>query len=826
MRIRRKSAKLTAPILLVLLMASVILMANVSVKAQEGSHGGTPATSYTFSTTVPAGVTVNWTFHPVVYLSFTPNPVGVGQTILVNMWTTPPPAADRYLQGFTVTITKPNNETDIVGPMNSYVADGTAWFEYVVNQVGTWKLKFSFPGQYFPGGRYSNGVPSTSGGSRYDAMYYTPASTAEQELVVQNEQVLSWSSPLPTDYWTRPISLENREWYTIGGNYPWMKWNPGGMMLGAPRYMGPYITAPNTAHILWKRQDAIAGLIGGEAGQYGIVGSVGTPSVIYAGRCYQTLTIPVNGIMTSCAVCYDLRTGQQYYAIPTSQGGVTPSFLNIYKGAAFGVVAGATESGTYTVDLIAISGSGNNVRMLKINPYTGAVTTNVSAMAAAVVSFGTISGAYYNGYVLSVQSNRLINWSTAGSSSNFASRIVSNISYPFTSLGCTDFETGVTVNQGRFVFGSVDGGLITAVSLTTGQVLWNKTTTDTPFTPGTCVADDGKYFCCMENRYWKAYDLLTGKELWKSDLTSYPWGDFWGYYTSSAYGMIYTYCYDGVYAFDWDTGKTVWHYSYPAIAYENPYTLNGSSVYPFTGSGEVADGKFYIRNNEHTPTMPATRGWKLHCINVTTGEGLWNITGGMEPGAAADGYLTAGNSYDGYMYVFGKGKSATTVSAPQTAVTLGQSIVITGAVTDQSPAQPGTACVSKESMATYMEYLHMQKPIPAGVTVTGVPVSLDVVDSNGNPTHIGDVTTDMSGAFGFMWKPEITGKYTITATFKGDDSYGSSFATTYAGVVAAPEATPTPPPKEAPDYMPMMYAILVAVIIAIIIGLIALFRKR
>lgn len=145
MQIRRKSAKLTASILLVLLMASVMLMASVSVKAQEGSHGGTPDTGYTFSTTVPAGVTVNWTFHPVVYLSFTPNPVGVGQSILVNMWTTPPPAADRYLQGFTVTITKPNNETDIVGPMNSYVADGTAWFEYVVDQVGTWKLKFSFP---------------------------------------------------------------------------------------------------------------------------------------------------------------------------------------------------------------------------------------------------------------------------------------------------------------------------------------------------------------------------------------------------------------------------------------------------------------------------------------------------------------------------------------------------------------------------------------------------------------------------------------------------------------------------------------------------------
>ena len=96
----------------------------------------------------------------------------------------------------------------------------------------------------------------------------------------------------------------------------------------------------------------------------------------------------------------------------------------------------------------------------------------------------------------------------------------------------------------------------------------------------------------------------------------------------------------------------------------------------------------------------------------------------MAPGGVADGYLTAGNSYDGTMYVFGKGQSATTVSAPQNAITSGQSVVIAGTVLDQSPAQQGKACVSKGSMAVWMEYLHMQKPIPSDFTVTGVPVSI------------------------------------------------------------------------------------------------------
>ena len=58
------------------------------------------------------------------------------------------------------------------------------------------------------------------------------------------------------------------------------------------------------------------------------------------------------------------------------------------------------------------------------------------------------------------------------------------------------------------------------------------------------------------------------------------------------------------------------------------------------------------------------------------------------------------------------------------------------------------ACVSDESMATWMDYIHMQMPIDGiyhNATITGVPVSLDGVDPNGNYIHIGDTTSDMSG---------------------------------------------------------------------------------
>ncbi len=140
--LKKALIKKTTTTAVILLMASLALLAS-SVIAQEDvtPHGGVPGGGYKGPTTVPAGTTVDFTFHPVPYLSFSPNPVGIGQTFLVNVWTTPPPAADRFLAGFKITITKPDNSVDVI-TADSYVADGTAWFEYRAYQVGTWKHKF------------------------------------------------------------------------------------------------------------------------------------------------------------------------------------------------------------------------------------------------------------------------------------------------------------------------------------------------------------------------------------------------------------------------------------------------------------------------------------------------------------------------------------------------------------------------------------------------------------------------------------------------------------------------------------------------------------
>ena len=797
---------------------------------------------------LPAGVTPDVAVTTYAYLSVRPNPIGVGQTLLFNIWTTPAIDGSCRMSGFTVRITKPDGTKDTVGPMYSYWGDCTAWFEYVVDQVGTWKLQFDFPGTYFPAGNYTVEALYRKGQviDFDDSRWYKPSQSPVTELIVQQEPVLSWPpAPLPTDYWTRPVRTHLREWWPILGNYPWSgsgegfpDWPTGTNYFKGNTKYDAWVLAPNSAHIVWKRMDAIYGLVGTEAGIMGLGAAGGPgdiaagsrPGLIYSGRCYQTLTVPVDGVPMSCAVCYDLRTGEQYYAIPTAQGGTTPSTISIIP-LAVSVGSGVDPigvSGGVSVELLSVG-----TRLLKINPVTGAVTTNVTGMA------GTLIG----NYVISMQTNntatgpRLINWTTVGTSTNFTSRIVENRSVAFTSIASNvDWQAGVfgtmSVITPPGAPGTYAGLRVIGYSIKTGQMTCNVTDTLVPYATSEVAVDHGKIACLMQNGYAAAYDLSTGKREWISqqtfDVGGYPWGT-WGAYSSASYGGNYILSlYDGIYAFNWETGKISWRYSDPSVPYETPY----GGYNPFNAGVSIADGKIFAHNIEHSQSQPIIRGWKLHCINATTGEGIWNISGPMIPGAMADGYLTAG-SQDGYMYVFGKGKSATTVTAPDVVVTKGTGVVIKGTVLDISPGQPGTPCVSKDSMATQMEYLHMQFPVDGiwhNLTMTGVPVTLTAIDSTGNYVNIGKATTSgYYGTYEMAWVPPAEGTYKIIASFAGDDSYGSSAAST--AVVVGPAPAPIQFPEQiAPqDYTMTIAAGVIAIIFAVALVGLLLFvtlRKR
>ena len=199
------------------------------------------------------------------------------------------------------------------------------------------------------------------------------------------------------------------------------------------------------------------------------------------------------------------------------------------------------------------------------------------------------------------------------------------------------------------------------------------------------------------------------------------------------------------------------------------------------------------------------------------------------------------DAFDQQLYCIGKGPSATTVSAPQTDIALGQSVMITGTVTDQSPSGrhneagsldftlKGTPAIGDSSMDAWMEYKYHQQALPSNAI--GVPISLDTVDPNGNFVHIGNVTSDITGAYGHNWTPEIPGTYQIIATFAGSASYGPSSAKTYMGVVegqATPAPTAAPLTMDAVNTAVMTYTLVaaIAIIIAIAIATLLMLRKR
>jgi hypothetical protein len=349
---------------------------------------------------------------------------------------------------------------------------------------------------------------------------------------------------------------------------------------------------------------------------------------------------------------------------------------------------------------------------------------------------------------------------------------------------------------------------------------------------------------CKETLQWYGYSLENGTLLWGPTLRTQSDWDYYEPETTAmaVYGKLYHSGYGGVlYCYDMKTGARLWTYGNGGPGNN---TYGGGQViygnYPIMPE-IVADGKIYLTTTEHSPNTPLFKGSRLRCINATDGTELWTILhyggtyGGFGPQAGiADGYLAILNQYDYNIYVFGKGPSATTVTASPKVSVHGDSVLVEGSVIDiaagtkqkeQAARFPnGVPAVSDKSMSAWMEYVYMQKPRPTNAT--GVEVTLDALDPNNNFVHIGTVTSDTSGSFSYMFTPEVPGKYTVIATFAGSESYWSSYAETAIGVSEAAPATPPPQyPVPVDSTLPIVAATIVLLIAIAIVG-IMLLRKR
>jgi hypothetical protein len=347
-----------------------------------------------------------------------------------------------------------------------------------------------------------------------------------------------------------------------------------------------------------------------------------------------------------------------------------------------------------------------------------------------------------------------------------------------------------------------------------------------------------------ETMQWVGYSLTDGNELWKTPsqatfdyyTTSYP------YSCNLAYGNLYTSGYAGIcYCYNDLTGKIVFTYGNGGSGNSTNAGLNVFyGDYP-TFINAIANGVVYLATEEHTMPNPFYKGCTYRAINATDGTEIWQLSGypseWTSPGgqwATADGYTACMNGLDNNIYSIGRGPSATTVSAPHTGLSFGQSVVISGTVMDISAGTTqatqaadfpnGVPCASDASMKDWMGYVYQQMPEPTDFT--GVQVQIAVLDSNGNHYPIGTAVTDVSGGYGLTWTPTISGNFTVFATFAGTNGYWPSYAEDHFTVMQEPVVTPAPTPVPQAPVGTYFTASTIAIIVAIAIVGILILRKK
>jgi len=779
-----------------------------------------------------------------------PDPVGVNQLLLITYRidklspTAQGTSGGDHFEDFTVTITDPSGAVTTETGLKTD-STSTGWFAYYPTQVGVYKFQAHFPQTVIVNGNITYTFKSSD--------------SAIAEVTVQSEPIpVVENNPLPTGYWTRPIYGENKDWYTISGNWLMQGYNYMSRAFGAASSAyAPYTSAPDTAHILWTKPMIPGGIVGGEFGDQiyfqGLSYEQHYNPLIWNGRIIYTEhdLATTNVYQTRCV---DLYTGEDIWILPN----VSITCAQVL------MTSNPNEHGGVPY-LIETTGSSTNATFRFYDAWTGRKVFDVSNFTwGGTGMYNVPTRVGPNGEILSFYfdfNKKTLNmWNST--KAIYRPGFIDTWSPAFGST----FDGSVGVEWSVSIPDLIPGMTIWDVSIDEGFVL--AYTTDNSVTPyiytnqawdiSKMVKDaNGKYPTTLETLFtrnrtdiWESYFIMTnigsgvygmydqslcqyhiysirtGDELWVSEPDTDPWASFnWAYLI--AYDMLFTSGYDGhITTYNATTGEVLWDYFFGSAGYENAY-----GTFPVYSGFNVADGKLYITNDEHSPDSIPWRGGQLWCLDVYDGTLLWSISGKLRNGAISSGYFTALNSLDGQIYTFGKGPSATTVLAPQCGVSVGVPVMISGSVTDQSPGAKGAAAISDKDMTAWMEYLYEQKPMPTDAT--GVPVKITAVGPNGQTIDIGTATSDIGGSFGISWTPSDEGTYQITATFEGTNSYGDSFATTYlvvgsASSAAVPTASPsTAVENPASTSTETLLIVGAAVVIIAVIGAAALvLRKR
>jgi outer membrane protein assembly factor BamB len=850
-----------------------------------------------------------------VYLMAAPNPVGVGQQFNLVMFNPQvPPSASltndiRYY--YTIDVKKPNGDTETLPPAGSqnsgsvatggvidgkFVSDstGSCFTTYVADQTGNYSFTVNFQELHY-----------NWHGSSGELDYYGTtflASSYTLTVPVQDEQVgligLPNLSPLPTEFWTRPIEGQNTAWYTVSSN--WLSGahdrDNGG---GENRYQAEGI-APNSPHILWTRPTEDNGIVGGNISRAGNAFNAGsqyqprfTNQIIMYGRLYYSPNLYTSG-GSNLLDCVDLKTGELLWETQVAQTvqefhfgsfvftrvtNAIPAFGYYYSQddpnehgiqnpgwlftSDFAVsyqpergIQGPLNITNVPSGFTIIGPSGENLRYVLSNLAGRGEPPNYylaewnSSKVVPMIGAGSdpTSRAIDGGAASCYDWNISMPWNFTTSATVAAAKL-GDIVWGYNA------SSGWPTGTGAPSYAFQDEVTVWAVSIapgSLGNVVYMKTLQVDNADENTNIifehadANSGVFVGLeVPTCRFHVYDMYTGDEKFVTDAQTddlNPYGYFtWPSLISQtqtklAYGMLYTAGYAGaVSAYNLSsTGNNVqptWRYLAPS---------GGEKIKNYVlMEGLICDGKIYVGTHEHSADTPLYKGERVRCLNATTGDVIWTMSGWAYPEsfATADGVLIYWNNYDAQIYALGRGPTSTTVSAPDTAAAYGTPVVIKGSVmdisagtqqTEQAARFPnGVPAVSEDSMSQWMEYVYMQKARPANTT--GVEVTLSVIDSNNNCREIGTTTSDANGFFSYEWTPDISGKYTVIASFAGSEGYWPSQAESAFTVMeeAQPTAAPTPSPTGVAEtyFVPMSIAIIIAIAVVGAV-MILMLRKR
>ncbi|WNZ29091.1 MAG: PQQ-like beta-propeller repeat protein [Candidatus Bathyarchaeota archaeon] len=775
----------------------------------------------------------------VAYLGAMPNPVGVGQQVLLHIGITESLAsAEMGWEDMTVEVTRPDGTTQTLGPYKTDSTGGTGAV-FVPSMAGTYEMYTVFPQQTVitGGGFFGPEIEVTYTGSHSEVL----------ELVVQNEAIEFYPGHTILDeYWSRPIDAQLREWQSISGS--WTR-DPDNLY-------APYNDAPETAHILWAKEIATGGLAGGEleGKSYGIGDAYEGkwPSrFIIAGKLYYTEG-GTSADLPRTYHCVNLQTGEEIWSrvfmnnetIDFAQilywdgmnyHGAFP-YLYVETGGGGGFFGPPTPMTWNAFDAysgdwrFSITNVPAGTRLYDENNQMYILQTNTAAGWMALWSMTELviaqSGGFYGGsWGNSAHGN---NFDAADGSPAAAAAWLWNVSIPSGLVGSVQ-----AANYGdRVIGGSISTEEVTLWGLSLadgdeGDMIFNNTwdapaywselnITVSGFAGGWVAwsfEDKVAVLYTKETREEFGFSLETGDNIWgPTDSEHYlnALEDSSAAVRNIAYGNLYSVSVSGiVYCYDVQTGNLKWTYEV-----NDPYSemlwSNNWWVKPLF----ISDGKIYISHTEHSPIDPRPRGAPFVCLDALTGDVVFRIDGAFRTtrwggrGIIGDSIIALMDTYDQRIYAIGKGPTDLTVESPKSGITAGSMVTLTGTVMDISPGTQspeiamrfpkGVPAIADQDMSAWMKYVYKQFERPTDIN--GVSVKIEIVDPNGEYAWIGTATTDVYGSYGYSFRPQIEGQYMIIATFEGSEAYYGSTSITYFAVDPAPTpATPIEPEPETPE---------------------------